>query len=156
MIQRIQSLYLLVTAVLMCLMLVFPIGRFLIGDDEFLLTAFKFGADQSDVIYYASTVYMGILIVMSMAISFFNVFCYRHRLLQIRLCFMNIVLMFGVQVFVAYYLYHATVSVDSVSGGVTKYSLVGIFPLVGIILTWLASRGIMKDEALVRSLDRIR
>lgn len=156
MIQRVQSLYLLSTFVLMLLMLVFPIGRFLVGDEEFLLTAFRFGQDQGDAIYYASTVYMGILIVMAMVISFFNVFFYRRRVLQIRMCFMNIVLLFGVQVFVVYYLYHATASVNSMAGGMAKYGIVGIFPLVGMVFTWLANRGIMKDEALVRSLDRIR
>lgn len=34
--------------------------------------------------------------------------------------------------------------------------LAAVFPLVNIILTWLALRGIGKDEAKVRAADRLR
>lgn len=137
-------------------MLVFPLGRFLVGDQEFVLSAFRFGPDHGDVSNYASTVYMGILIVMAAVVSFFSIFLYRNRPLQIRLCFFNIVVMLGIQVFVVYYLYHATVSVNETAEGTSRYFMTGILPFIGIILTWLANRGIVKDEALVRSLDRIR
>ena len=44
MIQRIQSLYLLLVAVLTGLMLLMPLGTFLGGTEEMYLTAFGFSA----------------------------------------------------------------------------------------------------------------
>lgn len=154
MIQRIQSLYLLVTAALMAMMLIFPLGRFLIEDQEAVLRAFGYILDTGDKI--SGTVYMGVLIVAAMVISFVNIFLYKNRILQIRLCFVNVVLLLGAQIFVIYYIYHASASASAISDGMSNYSVVDIFPLVGLVLTWLANKGIIKDETLVRSLDRIR
>ena len=52
-----------------------------------------------------------------------------------------------------YYIIHVYKLVDADSM-TTKILL--LFPLIAIVLTWLAIRGIVKDEALVRSVDKIR
>lgn len=39
---------------------------------------------------------------------------------------------------------------------VISYQIIVVFPLISAILTYLAIRAIGKDEALIRSLDRIR
>ena len=40
--------------------------------------------------------------------------------------------------------------------GIVSYEITAIFPFVAAILTYLAIRAIGKDEALIRSMDRIR
>lgn len=39
---------------------------------------------------------------------------------------------------------------------VVDYSIINAFPLVAMVLSYLALRAIGKDEALIRSMDRIR
>jgi hypothetical protein len=40
--------------------------------------------------------------------------------------------------------------------GVVSYKITVVFPFVSAVLTYLAIRAIGKDEALIRSMDRIR
>jgi uncharacterized membrane-anchored protein YitT (DUF2179 family) len=73
-------------------------------------------------------------------------------MLQLRLSFFNMVLMAGwyvllfISVWFAKSLYQADWTLE----------LVTAFPLINIILTLLAVRAIGKDEALIKSLNRIR
>ena len=167
MIQRIQTLYLLIVAVLLFLMFFFPvvtIDVFSNGSSEALemrpfgLKSVTAEASQKVV----STPYMGILLLITFIISFFNIFLYRHRWVQIRFCFVMMVLELGLQLYVAYYLFKAGDVVKELnmtmadSAAPIGYSLVDIFPIICIILTYLAFKGIIRDEMLVRSLDRIR
>ena len=162
MIQRIQTIYLFVLTALMAAVLFTPLARFLGGTEEFRLMAFGvkslgepagLGADS---LYVASTLYMGILVVLSTLLPLVNIFLYKRRWLQIRLCMVEIVLLVGVQIFVCYYIFKAWHSVAGFEIHSVSYSLVDIFPLIGIVLAYMAMRGIIKDETLVRSLDRIR
>ena len=77
-----------------------------------------------------------------------SVFLFKKRILQARLCLLSIVIQlvlvgyYGVQLFVgvAYLL---------------TYFVFGV-SLVSILLLFLARSAILKDEVLVRSVDRIR
>ena len=77
-----------------------------------------------------------------------SVFLFKKRILQARLCLLSIVIQlvlvgyYGVQLFVGV-AYPLTYFVFGVS-------------LVSILLLFLARSAILKDEALVRSVDRIR
>jgi len=44
----------------------------------------------------------------------------------------------------------------SYNGAAISYKTGFIFPLIVIVIDWLAVRAIGKDEALIRSIDRIR
>lgn len=156
MIQRIQSLYLFMVALLMVIMLANPLGSFLVGDEEFVLKPFGiFSTGSGELV--AGTLYMGCVIAMAAVLPFITIFLYRNRLLQIRLCFMELIFLLGAQIFVVYYLYHATTGIPAAGYDTAiQYSVVDLAPLVSIVLVWLAYKGIVKDEALVRSLNRIR
>jgi hypothetical protein len=43
-----------------------------------------------------------------------------------------------------------------ISGAKVAFKIPVVFPIVAVILDYLAIRGIGKDEALIRSLNRIR
>ncbi|MCD7970882.1 MAG: DUF4293 domain-containing protein [Alistipes sp.] len=156
MIQRIQSLYLFIVAGLMVVMLSFPLGRFLAGDEEFILKAYGIYSTLDTGIPILALPYMGILITLAAALPFITIFFYKNRLLQIRLCFMEMVFLIGVQIFVVFFLYRATKSFNHLPVSSVTYSAIDVIPLVALILMWLSFRAIAKDEALVRSLDRIR
>jgi len=94
-----------------------------------------------------SLMIFGILIC---ALNLIIIFLYRHRVLQLRLCVYNILLLIGLMGVVLFTMYSLT-NVRSVS-----YSLPAVFPIVSIILHYLAFRGIRKDELMVQSLSRLR
>lgn len=63
----------------------------------------------------------------------------------------------------AYYVYQVKWAFEAaapqgveVMSVVVKYTVVDAFPLVAALLTYLALRRIASDEALVRSMDRLR
>ena len=150
MIQRIQSLYLLLVAVLTGLMLLMPLGTFLGGTEEMYLTAFGFSdaADGTPVL----TAY-GLAATVIAAVT---IFLYKKRLLQFRLCVVETVLLAGVMLFEIYYIWGGARSLSTLAVSAWKLSAAAFFPPVSLIFTYLALRGIRKDILLVKSLDRIR
>lgn len=84
-------------------------------------------------------------------IAFLCIFLYRKRFLQLRLCLVNIILMVGLLILVA-------VQANNIAkpDGEWQVMLGFSFPIIGIILSWLALRGILKDITLLKSYDRIR
>lgn len=154
MIQRIQTLYLLAVAAMMITAIFTPLANFMAGAEEYNLFAFALkGAELSH-----STIYMGIIIVLSAIIPIVTIFSYKKRLLQIRLCAVEIVLLLGSLIFMGiyYYLSNRIFSELGLQVHITSIRIAVIFPIVSLILTYMASRAIFKDEMLVRSLDRIR
>lgn len=155
MIQRIQSLYLFLVALLTGLMFAFPIGSIVGDTEEVGITACGF-RDAATGKLMLNTYGMTATIVVAALLAFVIIFLFKKRMLQFRLCMVEIVLQAGILVFEIYYLWGASriaggFEVSAVSVGVSA-----LFPLLSIILTLLAIRGIMKDIRLLKSLDRIR
>jgi len=78
------------------------------------------------------------------------IFMYRHRITQIRLCIYNIILLIGLSGVVVFVLYNIQ-DIQTIS-----FSLPAIFPVISVILHYLAFRGIRKDELMVQALSRLR
>jgi hypothetical protein len=153
MIQRIQTIYLLVVVVLAALGCAMPLVDFDNGLQQLTLSAWQMSSAMPGAL--TQSAHFWGLFAMSLVIpvlAFVTIFLYRKRMLQIRLCIFNILLMVG---------YYAVLGV-CVWQTVSKFNadfrpqLAALFPLIEIILTWLAIRGIGKDEAKVRAADRLR
>ena len=69
-----------------------------------------------------------------------------------RINVINIVLMLGYVGLNYYYIKNFSAQLN----GIISYNFIVIFPFISVILTYLAIRAVGKDEALIRSLDRIR
>ena len=136
MIQRIQTLYLLLVVVLTGLALWLPLVDFTVGADTCTLTAF--GLKDAAGITLLPTVYLGV------------------GLVQIRLCAVELVLLIGAGAMMGIYFYlcNRYFADSEFYSHTLKISLV--FPLVCLVFDLLALRAIFRDEKLVRSLDRIR
>ena len=98
MIQRIQSLYLLLVAVLTGLMLLMPLGTFLGGTEEMYLTAFGF-SDAADGTPVLTAYGLAATVIAAALLPFVTIFLYKKRLLQFRLCVVETVLLAGVMLF---------------------------------------------------------
>lgn len=138
MIQRIQSIYLFLVTVLGVLLCCFPMAQVISAANEFTLSM-------------GSTIPYSVLIAIMPVLSFATIFLYKRRVVQMRLCSFNIVLSVLTLILSAIYMY---IAYDNGSKIIMHWPCV-IMP-VNIILLYLAARAIGKDEALVRSLDRLR
>ncbi|HJG77132.1 DUF4293 domain-containing protein [Phocaeicola barnesiae] len=149
MIQRIQTVYLLVVAILMVVMMSLPVGSFVASDytatvfNNLSLVAPDGTAD------YESWAMFAILMV-SAVVTLGTIFLYKKRMLQIRLTIFNIILLLGY--------YGTLVTFVFMLKGENSFtpSWTVILPLISIILDWLAIRAIGKDEMLVKAYERLR
>ncbi len=153
MIQRIQTVFLILSLGLMSTLFYFPVAK-IIGADEHIYYFYFDGLKPAVQLsrYYMQTMPLAILLFGICLVNFMNIFLYKRRVLQMRLCMFNIILMIGSIGLMYFYLMH----MNSILKGNIHYDYPFIFPLISAILTYLAFRGIRRDELLVRSLDRIR
>lgn len=154
MIQRIQTVFLLIATMLLIFVVSFPIAEFVRNTDQAIFElGFKGLIEESaDGTIEFYTLPLSILIALCLAITVFTIFLYKKRIFQIRLSVANIVLLIGLQGLMYYYVRAAQLALPAS----VSYKLFFIFPLVAAILVFLALRGVARDEALIRSLDRLR
>lgn len=139
MIQRIQSLYLLLVVVLQIILLFSRIATVSMeGGEELVYNTLDFWA-------------MAILAGISALLAFISIFLFRKRLIQIRINIYNAIILLALQGYLVYYLIGLTRQVE-----IINYSIPDVFPVISAILTFLAIRSIGKDEALIKALNRIR
>lgn len=154
MIQRIQSLYLLAAFVLMLLTLVLPLATFMGGIESYDLYAFALKNETGLVVQPAR--YLGILLALACALPIVIVFCYKRRMLQIRLCAAEIVLLVGSMVMLGVYFFLCSRVFSGLAFHAQTMKLTMLFPLLAGVFVWLAARAVSRDELLVRAADRIR
>jgi hypothetical protein len=156
MIQRIQTVYLLLIFALSCALFFLPLGGLFNKADplEYLINFKGIYLMQSPAEQLLITNVWGltVIVVLIPLLSLASIFLYKKRMMQIRLSFYNIVLMAGFYVLLFVYLLTASKAFEAD----WYVGLASAFPLVNIVLNFLAIRAIAKDEALVKSLNRLR
>lgn len=147
MFQRIQTIYIFIVTVL--IFLLFQLKFADIHVNEQLMTFSAKGIFNGEERVFNGLPLL-ILVGISAHLELMALFLYKKRIKQIRLLVFNIILLVGLFGVVLYFAYAGFESPK------VAFKIPAAFPLVGIILNWLAIRAIGKDEALVRSVDRIR
>lgn len=135
MIQRIQTIYLFIVTVLGILLCCFPVAE----------------AGDFTIKWGATITFSGLSLLMPI-VSLATIFLYKKRILQMRLCSFDIILNVLTLLLTALDIYLAHNKGDA---DIKLYWPVVIMP-INVIFLYLAIRAIGKDEALVRSLDRLR
>ena len=156
MIQRAQSIYLLLVVILMSFLLFKPFAEVALQDGQvavFYAYAVKKYITKEHSEMIIRTLPVIIMVCLIGLISFMNIFQFNRRIIQMRVCVLNMLLMAGLMILMFYYYYmvKSTLPVES-----HALKLPVIFPVIGIVLTLLAYRKIHEDEMLVRSYDRLR
>ena len=155
MIQRIQTVYLFLSFLLMGGYFISPVANFTNNDGSvFEMNAFSLqnASDTTQTAIfdnYPIAVLAGIIAV----IFFVIIFLYKKRALQSRLCILNMLLVLGHAGLVYFYFSLGESKIDATDSGLGMVNLV--LPVV-LILTYIAHKRIRLDEALVKSYDRIR
>ncbi|MEG0788598.1 MAG: DUF4293 domain-containing protein [Alistipes sp.] len=154
MIQRIQTIYLLVITALIAITLFVPIAYF--AGDAAQVDLYAFGLKTPSGETIQPTLYMGILLALACALPFVIVILYKYRLLQLRLCVVEMVLLVGSEVIMAIYYFLGQRFFAEFAHHTQGMKVTIALPLVCLLFAYLAARAIFHDEMLVRSLDRIR
>ncbi len=150
MIQRIQTIYLLLISICFTLILFFPIAE--INDNILSVWSLK----SSIGVVLTPTYYLGLLSLMIATISLVTIFLYTKRMLQNKLCvamFIMIILFLSLMFFIyPEFVFYKMFGKDAVLS-FSIYSIIGVLPLAFVIL---ANKAILKDEKKVRAADRLR
>ena len=162
MIQRIQSILLLLSAIAMGLMLFFPLWQKVSIDppEEARLDAFHLSYDVlspatgSKQSILKNTFYIALLGSLSAVISLYSIFQYKNRLRQIQLGSLNSLLIGMTLGLLMYVVLKAETLLEPTRQG--NYLLGFYLPLASLLCNFTANRFIKKDEKLIKSMDRIR
>ncbi len=149
MIQRIQSVYLLIVTALLIAALFIPVGHFITPTG--LTSIFKpIGVTMADGGFRSTWGLFGILLLSSI-VSICSIFLFRNRNLQIRITIFNSVLI------TCYYVVFL-VFMFALKDKETTYQLGWglILPLISLVFNYMAVRAIYTDEMLVKASDRLR
>ena len=155
MIQRIQTVYLLLIVVLSAFTIFAPVAG-LIGTGDTIRYILNFNGismiENSSATMVMNTWALSAISVIIPVVALVSIFLYKKRMLQIRLSIFNTVIMTGYYGLLFIYLWQASGSLKAD----WYLEIVSAFPLICIILNVLSIRAIGKDEALVKSLNRLR
>lgn len=156
MLQRVQSVFLLLVVAFAILYLVFPLGIFKINDASvnIILASGSLAPENhaaAHALWYRSV--LSVLPLLAMVFTVYIIFQYKRRIYQVKLGKVNILIHLIILVISFFYL-------DQLRGTLPQmtfsYGPALFFPLVSLVLILRANRSIIKDEKLVRAADRIR
>ncbi len=149
MLQRIQTIYLLISSGLISIL--------------FFLKLSATKIDNLDVNFYLKGIYLNneinmqtlpliVLAILNIIFPILIIFMYKHRIKQIKNSKINVLLNILLIVLILIYanIFSRELFINAV------FSIGTIVPIISIITTILAIKAIKKDENLVRSVDRIR
>lgn len=147
MIQRIQTIFILIAGIFTASLYFLPFAELVVNNELYIFNAF--GIFSGETLVFDGLpimIFIGLITLLHLII----IFMYKKRILQIRITVFTIILLLGLTGLFFYFLY------TGFTGAKVAFKVPMVFPVVAIILDYLAIRAIGKDEALVRSLDRIR
>jgi glucan phosphoethanolaminetransferase (alkaline phosphatase superfamily) len=155
MIQRIQTVYLLIVSGLFTALLFLPLAIISSGalTYSFEVDGLKTTTTSAEMAY--STWSLFALAALIALLSIVIIFSYKKRIRQLRICVFNTFLIIGFCALVAFYLWQFKNSPDLPDCKVFLRFWTA-FPLVALIFNYLAIRNIGADEAMIRSLERLR
>lgn len=156
MIQRLQSIYLAVAAILMVLPILLHshlasldigVGMYHLTPEAIIFENGGLTEKTLDAFPIAGA------LALSLFLSIYAIAQFKNRKFQIRLVRLATVLQLVIIVLVFVY-------ADKMAGlsesGTTSYSPILVLPVIALVLYVLAARSIKKDDELVRSADRLR
>lgn len=152
MIQRVQTIFLLLSALLMGTMLFVPLAELNNETTSYILSAkgVMTMGEQARSVYPTGSVFA--LLVLTAVLPLATIFLYKKRVLQIRCCVFHSMLILGFFLLFFFYwnLLRSELSVT------TTFLFTCAVPVVALVLDYMAIRRIRYDENLVRSADRLR
>ena len=154
MIQRIQSLYLLIAAVFVGVLFFVPVAE-LSGKEGKLFLVYLSGVVSEGTANGAAMAKTWPLLIIACLVLIFlvtTIFRYGKRVHQIKLCYLAIADLILLAGLIYFYVWKS----QNDLGGIFSLKIYFTFPFMAAVFVYLAIKGIAKDEKLVKSIDRIR
>ncbi|MDT0677806.1 DUF4293 domain-containing protein [Autumnicola musiva] len=136
MLQRIQTIYLLLAA---------------ITSAGLIFLLYLWENSSGETVYAEDVLMVLIMFLLSAALSLVSIFMFKNRKLQFVLGRLNIILNFFLLGVFVYWLLSVPGEMDISEKGIGM-----LLPVISIVFLVLANRAIKKDEDLVKSVDRLR
>jgi hypothetical protein len=153
MLQRVQTIFLIASLLLVGALLFVTFAE-IIGAEGDLYVFDIAGVHSMDA--DTEVIFKGwpvlILVVICIVLFIVTIFNYKRRVFQMRISTINIFLNLGLSGVIYYFTWHGAKLLE----GQFTLSPGFILPIINVVLIYLAIRAIARDEALVRSVDRIR
>lgn len=147
MLQRIQTVYLVIAVVLLSMLYRFPLADISTGSEIFQFSI-------NGIFKGSEMVFNGLPLIAFLSLIIllhvFVIFMYKKRIRQMRVLGFTIILLLGLFGLFFYFAY------AGFKGATVSFKIPVAFPVIAAILDYLSIRDIGKDEALVRSVDRLR
>lgn len=152
MIQRIQTVYLLISAILLIVCSAMPLAAYqpTAVESPTLLYNLCTINGASGEWSFSSCGLLAILLA-TVVTSILNIFGYKNRKRQMNRCLIAIILLV---VWHALFIYLLNTVAPENSWPEIRYT--ALLPFIAIFLQWLARIGIKRDDDLIKSMDRIR
>jgi hypothetical protein len=147
MIQRIQTVFILIAEMLVASLFFVKLADLSV-EGELYTFSIK-GIFNGEALVFDGLpilIFIGIIVLLHLVV----IFMYKKRIRQIRMLVFTVILLLGLFGLFFYFAY------AGFTGAQVAFKVPVAFPVVAAILDYLAIRAIGKDEALVRSMDRIR
>jgi glucan phosphoethanolaminetransferase (alkaline phosphatase superfamily) len=155
MIQRIQSIFLLLISILMGATIFLPIWGKEDGTNKIEMNSIEMIQTLAgDVTMQQTTVYLAIIAALTAILAFWNIFNFKNRRFQMKIglfCMLLISAFISIEVAMTFY---ANGIFSPEVGG--KFGVGFFLPVAAILFNWLSIRAIKRDEDMVRSADRLR
>ena len=153
MIQRIQSVYLFIASIAIYAFYLFPIANILSADGakKIMITG-VFETFNGQVAQTTPFTLLSVVIGIVGIIPLILIFQYKNRKRQATYVYLTVLLFIGLSFWIAQ-------TVKEVSNGllqVSDYEIGAGLSSVAILFLILAAKGILRDEKLVKSADRLR
>ncbi len=167
MIQRIQTLWMVMTAALMCVVFFMPAVYFSMGGADFKFMAYGIkgitgvmlvhdgvpdGSLVTEILPVCVTAVIGVSALLPLA----ALFLFRKRRIQIRLLTAEFLLLLGSAGLLGYYIWTTWRDIIAPMSTNFYFSFYPLLIVMALLTNWFALRGVMRDDRLVRSVDRIR
>lgn len=148
--QRKQSVFLLLALVVSVVCLCLPVGYYEPNGMGTNLLMCNLWIEDNGVRDYSVWALFALLLL-SCPLTLWTLISFKNRVMQSRLCVLSMLLLIG---WYAVYVFFAFV--HGHEGASFHPAFASCLPVVAIILQAMARKGILSDERLVRSADRIR
>ncbi len=160
--QRKQTLFMLITAILCGLLFFFPLATIelatpveatVVGEADgalYTIWGISYFKGGGEAFYYH-----GILVVLATLLPIITIFLHKKRTLQLSLCFVEGIFVLGLIGFEVIGIYRLN-TMFAGTPYVVDHSFVMVVPILAIATVFFSYKGIMHDILLLRSADRIR
>ena len=157
MLQRIQTLFLMLAVAALAASFVFPIATIAAGSETASYTNYGLSVVNDGKVTIIESGFIYIVAGAAMLFLLFALTQYRKRKLQVSICRISYIIILA-QLAMCFFMPDQAAANIKFAGKVevSAYGFGFYAPIIALVFTFLAERFIRRDEALVRSADRLR